>query len=74
MESELADLKNVGGREGGASTAAAFLQVFTGGKPWAHLDIAGTAWTEAAGPAADAGATGVMVRTLVELAVSEQAW
>ena len=74
LESELADLKNVGGREGGASTAAAFLQVFTGGKPWAHLDIAGTAWTEAAGPAADAGATGVMVRTLVELAVSEQAW
>ena len=72
LESELADLKNVGGREGGACTAAAFLQAFSGGKPWAHLDIAGTAWTEAASPIADAGATGVMVRTMVELAVSNR--
>ncbi|MFP6571448.1 MAG: hypothetical protein VB674_02415, partial [Vicinamibacterales bacterium] len=68
LESELADLKNVGGREGGACTAAAFLESFTNGKPWAHLDIAGTAWTERAGPDGDAGATGVMVRTLVALA------
>ena len=74
LESELADLKNVGGREGGASTAAAFLQTFAGGKPWVHLDIAGTAWTETATAVGEAGATGVMVRTMVELAVSDQDW
>lgn len=74
LESELADLKNVGGREGGACTAAAFLQTFAGGKPWAHLDIAGTAWTETARADGVAGATGVMVRTMVELAVSDRDW
>jgi leucyl aminopeptidase len=74
LESELADLKNVGGREGGASTAAAFLQTFAGGKPWVHLDIAGTAWTETTTAVGEAGATGVMVRTMVELAVSDQDW
>ena len=71
LESELADIKNIGGREGGASTAAAFLQAFSNGKPWAHLDIAGTAWTETASPDGAPGATGVMVRTMVELAVSD---
>ena len=74
LESELADLKNVGGREGGASTAAAFLQTFAGGKPWVHLDIAGTAWTETSTADGEAGATGVMVRTMVELAVSDRDW
>ena len=70
LESELADIKNIGGREGGACTAAAFLQCFTNGKPWAHLDIAGTAWTEASSPDGESGATGVMVRTMVKLATS----
>ncbi len=74
LESELADIKNIGGREGGACTAAAFLQAFSNGKPWAHLDIAGTAWTEAASPDGGPGATGVMVRTMVELAVSDRHW
>ena len=74
LESELADIKNIGGREGGACTAAAFLQAFSNGKPWAHLDIAGTAWTETASPDGGPGATGVMVRTMVELAVSDRAW
>ena len=71
LESELADIKNIGGREAGACTAAPFLQAFSNGKPWAHLDIAGTAWTEAASPDGGPGATGVMVRTMVELAVSD---
>ena len=74
LRSELADMKNIGGREGGACTAAAFLEAFTGGLPWAHLDIAGTAWIEKPREDAAAGATGVMVRTLTELAVGNRSW
>src|SRR3954447_11691862 len=54
-------------RPGASSTAAAFLNNFTGGVPWAHLDICGTAW-DAGRPYAPKGGTGVMVRTLVALA------
>src|SRR5918994_398101 len=46
LRSEIADMMNTGGRPGGAITAALFLKEFTGGLPWIHLDIAGTAWTE----------------------------
>ena len=46
LRSEIADLVNSGGRPGGAITAAAFLREFAGDRPWAHLDIAGTAWAE----------------------------
>ena len=74
LRSELADIKNIGGREGGACTAAAFLEAFTGGLPWAHLDIAGTAWIEKPREDAAAGATGVMVRMLTELAVGNRNW
>ena len=74
LRSELADMKNIGGREGGACTAAAFLEAFTGGLPWAHLDIAGTAWIEKPREDAAAGATGVMVRMLTELAVADRNW
>ncbi len=74
LRSELADMKNIGGREGGACTAAAFLEAFTGGLPWAHLDIAGTAWIEKPREDAAAGATGVMVRTLTELAFDDRNW
>jgi leucyl aminopeptidase len=70
LRSEIADLSNVGGRPGGASTAAAFLGAFTGDLPWAHLDIAGTAWAEERTSYQPKGATGVAVRTLIELAVS----
>jgi leucyl aminopeptidase len=42
IESKFADMKNSGGRQGGSSTAAALLQHFVNGVPWAHLDIAGT--------------------------------
>lgn len=72
IESPIADIKNTGGRAGGALTAAAFLQCFVGGKPWVHLDIAGTAYTEnwARTPPYQppSCATGVGVRLLVELA------
>jgi leucyl aminopeptidase len=66
VKSRVGDLKNSAGREGGAITAAAFLAHFAEGTPWAHLDIAGTGWTEKAGPYQPAGATGVGVRLLVE--------
>jgi len=71
LKSNFADMGNVGGRPGGAITAAMFLSRFTGKYPWAHLDIAGTAWIDDAKPWATKGASGVMVRTLVELAASD---
>ena len=67
LKSETADLANTGGRPGGAITAGVFLQAFTGGLPWAHLDIAGTAWYDTAKPFHTKGATGVGVRTLAAL-------
>ena len=73
MRSETADLANVGGRAG-ACTAAAFLKAFAGDVPWVHVDIAGTAWTDKASAAQAKGATGVMVRTLTELAVGAPGW
>ena len=60
-------LKNVGGRDAGSSTAAAFLSRFVGDTAWAHLDIAGTAWTSKAQPHQPYGATGVGVRLLAEV-------
>lgn len=66
--SDIADMKNIGGRAGGALTAAALLAEFTGDIPWAHLDIAGTAWVEKRGDHTVAGGTGYGVATLVELA------
>jgi leucyl aminopeptidase len=70
LKSEIADMTNTGGRPAGAITAALFLQEFTGGLPWAHLDIAGTAWAEEAKPYLPKGPSGVAVRTLAELAFS----
>ncbi|MHC4973812.1 MAG: leucyl aminopeptidase [Planctomycetota bacterium] len=64
MKSPYADLRNGGGRWGGACTAAAFLQEFVAGVPWAHLDIAGTAWTERDAGYQRKGATGYGVRLL----------
>lgn len=65
IKSEVADMKNTGGRPGGAITGAAFLQKFVD-YPWAHLDIAGTAWTDREQPYCPKGATGVGVRLLVQ--------
>ena len=69
MKSETADMTNTGGRAAGAITAALFLKQFAGELPWAHLDIAGTAWADEAKPWQARGATGVGVRTLAELAL-----
>jgi leucyl aminopeptidase len=68
IESDVADIKNVGdGRWGGAITAAKFLERFVGTTPWTHIDIAGPAFAEKPKPWSDGGGTGVMVRSLVEL-------
>jgi leucyl aminopeptidase len=74
MRSEIADLVNTGGRPAGACTAAVFLKEFAGSLPWAHLDIAGTAWADDAKPWQPKGPTGVAVRTLAELAFSSEEW
>jgi leucyl aminopeptidase len=67
LKSDVADVKNVGKRWGGASIAAKFLERFVGEIPWVHLDIAGPAFAETGTACRDSGGTGVMVRTLVEL-------
>ncbi|WP_045222218.1 leucyl aminopeptidase [Desulfonatronum thioautotrophicum] len=68
LKSEVADLKNVGAREGGAIHAALFLQRFVPEKtPWVHLDIAGPAFAKKKGDHGISGGTGFGVRTLVEL-------
>ena len=67
LQSETADLTNTGGRPAGAITAGMFLKAFRGGLPWAHLDIAGTAWYEEVQPFHTKGATGIGVRTLATL-------
>jgi leucyl aminopeptidase len=68
LKSDIADLMNTGGRPAGSITAAMFLKEFTGGLPWVHMDIAGTAWAEEARPYLAKGPSGVAVRTLAELA------
>jgi leucyl aminopeptidase len=65
LKSNVADLKNVGGKWGGAISAAKFLEQFVDGKPWVHLDIAGPSWSDSENATRDAGATGCFVRTLV---------
>ncbi|MEM1224531.1 MAG: leucyl aminopeptidase [Planctomycetota bacterium] len=66
VHSKVADIKNVGeGRWGGAITAAKFLENFVAEVPWLHIDIAGPAFADSPKPDRDAGATGVMVRTLI---------
>ena len=68
LKSAFADLANVGGRWGGAITAAVFLKEFAEETPWVHLDIAGTAWLDEAKPWMAKGPSGVTVRTLIRLA------
>jgi leucyl aminopeptidase len=70
LRSEIADMINSAGRAGGAITAAAFLREFAGKGPWAHLDIAGTAWAESKEPYQPKGATGVAVRLLTALGMT----
>lgn len=65
IEGDVADIRNSGGRAGGAITAALFLRHFREGLPWAHLDIAGSTRQDKATPLGPQGATGVGVRTLL---------
>ena len=66
LKSDVADVKNTGGRWAGAITGAWFLKNFIGDYPWVHLDIAGTAMSDEAGPYTPKGGTGVGVRLLTE--------
>lgn len=69
-KSEVADIKNVGGRLAGATTAALFVGEFAGDTPWVHLDIAGTSSSEKERGYLVKGATGVPVRTFVNLVLA----
>lgn len=69
LKSDLADVKNIGGRWGGAITAAKFLENFVNETAWVHLDIAGPAFAESSKPHQEGGGSGAMVRTLVETAL-----
>ncbi len=68
IKSDVADIKNTGGRPAGAITAAKFLQEFVGTTPWVHLDVAGTAYSETDLVAIPKGPTGVPVGMFVEFA------
>jgi leucyl aminopeptidase len=65
IKSDIADIKNSGGRYGGSITAAWFLRGFANETPWVHLDIAGTAWENERKPYMAKGPTGVCIRTLI---------
>jgi len=67
IESQVADIKNTGGKSAGTITAAAYLQKFVGETPWVHLDIAGTAWEFTEKSYIPKGPSGTGVRTLLEL-------
>ena len=66
IKSDIGDIKNTGGRWGGAITAAEFLKVFVEDTPWIHLDIAGLAWAEDSKPYIAKGPSGVAVRSILE--------
>ncbi len=67
LKSEVADMKNTGGRPAGTITAAAYLEHFVDETPWVHLDVAGTAWNCTEKSYIPKGPSGIMVRTLFEL-------
>ena len=68
INSDIADMKNVGaGRAAGSITAAQFLKRFTNKVPWAHIDIAGMAWSNQGSPTVPKGGTGYGVRLLNRL-------
>jgi leucyl aminopeptidase len=71
IDSDIADIKNIGKRYGGAITAAMFLREFVGDVPWVHLDIAGPAFSERGGDYWPKGATGSPVRALVGYVLSK---
>ena len=73
IDSNVADIKNIGDRWGGAITAAWFLAEFVGDVPWVHLDIAGPAFSEKGHDLGPKGATGVPVRALVRFVLDRAA-
>ena len=70
IKSDIADMKNSGGRAAGTITGAWFLREFTDEYPWAHLDIAGTAYTDRESPAMVKGPTGMATRLFVEFVLA----
>lgn len=72
IKSHIADLKNTGGRFAGTITAGMFIQEFVQDKPWIHLDIAGTSWSDSNSDYGVKGGTGAPVNTLYELAKKKQ--
>jgi len=72
IKSDIADIRNIGGREAGTITAACFLSRFVGDIPWAHLDIAGTAWNMKGTDISAKGATGAGVRLLLDYLIRKQ--
>ena len=70
LKSDVADCRNIGGRWGGAITAAKFLEKFVSEKPWVHLDIAGPSFASSNKSHREGGSTACMVRTLIEVASS----
>ncbi|HEX4032579.1 MAG TPA: leucyl aminopeptidase [Terracidiphilus sp.] len=66
IKSDIGDIKNTGGRWGGAITAAEFLHAFAEETPWIHLDIAGLAWVEDSRPYIAKGPSGIAVRSILE--------
>jgi leucyl aminopeptidase len=74
IESKVADIKNTGGKPGGTITAAAYLSKFVGDTPWAHLDIAGTAWDFTEKSYIPKGPSGTGVRTFIHLIRSWKKW
>ncbi len=71
LKSNFADMGNVAGRMAGAVTAAKFLQRFAGEAPWAHLDIAGTAWRSGAAKGSTGRPVGLLVRYLLDEAAAQ---
>ena len=73
IRSDIADIKNIGNRTGGSITGGWFLKHFVGELPWAHMDIAGTAWTELEKPYIARGATGFGVRLMANFVMNRAA-
>ncbi len=70
LKTVYADIQNIGGRWGGACSAAMFLKEFAGDTPWVHVDVAGTAWLDDAKPFLAKGPTGIPVGSFVNLALN----
>ncbi|MGH7260577.1 MAG: leucyl aminopeptidase [Nitrospiraceae bacterium] len=73
LKSDVADMRNIGGRGGGMITAALFLSKFTGDHPWVHLDIASTDWSERERAYIPKGPTGIGTRLLIQYLIDEAA-